>query len=449
MFRRQLSPPQLLATGMAGVILVGTLLLALPLSGAGGMSVGWSAAFFTSTSAVCVTGLIVVDTPVAFSGFGQAVILLLIQIGGLGYMTLSTFIAVVIGRRVSMNEQVSLQESLNLDSRRDVARFALTVIKVTLAFELIGATILWVRWWPQFGAGDAAWLGLFHAVSAFNNAGFSLFSMNLMDWRGDLIINLTIMVLIVAGGIGYLVLTEIGQYRERRSLSVHTRFVLILSASLIVLGAAGLYLVERGNAGTLGGIPRLEAVLAALFQSVSARTAGFNTIDMNALSAPAYLLLLILMFIGGAPGGTAGGIKVSTFGVTVMALWGTIRGFSEPHVLRRRIPADVVARAFFISLIAFLSLNLVAGALLVMEGTDLLRTLFESASAFGTVGLSTGVPGTPLSLSVLRAGPIVDLSTDVYGPHRPPHAGLCAGRPSDGATCAISRRPRSDRIDLW
>lgn len=405
MSRRPLSPPQLLATGMAGVILVGTLLLLLPMSGAGNASVGWSAAFFTATSAVCVTGLVVVDTPTAFSGFGQAVILLLIQIGGLGYMTLSTFIAIVIGRRVSMNEQVSLQESLNLDSRRDVARFALTVVKVTLAFELLGAAILWLRWWPHFGAGDAAWLGVFHAVSAFNNAGFSLFSMSLMDWRGDLIVNLTIMLLIVAGGIGYLVLTEVGQYRARRSLSVHARFVLILSASLIVLGAAGLYLVERGNAGTLGGIPRAEAILAAVFQSVTARTAGFNTIDMSALTAPAYLFLLILMFIGGAPGGTAGGVKVSTFGVTVMALWATIRGMSEPHVLRRRIPRDVVARAFFISLIAFLSLNLVAGVLLVIEGTDLLRTLFESASAFGTVGLSTGIPGTPLSLSAQFSEP--------------------------------------------
>ncbi len=396
---RPLSPPQLLATGFAGVILAGTLLLATPLASASGVSLGWSAAFFTATSAVCVTGLVVVDTPTAFSGIGQGVILLLIQIGGLGYMTLATFVAMVIGRRVSMNEQASLQESLNLDSRRDVARFALTVVKVTLAIEVVGALVLWLRWWPQFGAGDAAWLGLFHSVSAFNNAGFSLFSYSLMDARADLIVNVTIMILIVTGGIGYLVLTDLWRYRERRALTLHSRFVLVLSATLLVLGAAGLYLVERGNAATLGDIPRAEAALAALFQSVSARTAGFNTIDLSALTAPAYLFLMILMFIGGAPGGTAGGIKVSTFGVTVMALWATIRGLAEPHVMGRRIPGDAVARAFFISLIAFLSLNLVAGALLVIEGADLLRTLFESASAFGTVGLSTGVPGTPLSLS--------------------------------------------------
>jgi len=400
-----MSPPRLLATGLAAVILVGMLLLVTPLASASGTSLGWSTAFFTATSAVCVTGLVVVDTPTAFSGFGQAVILLLIQIGGLGYMTLATFIALVIGRRVSMNDQASLQESLNLDSRRDVTRFAFTVVKVTLVFEVVGALILWARWWPQFGMGDAAWLGVFHSVSAFNNAGFSLFSFSLMDWRSDLVVNLTIMALIVSGGIGYLVLADVSRWRRQRPLSMHSRFVIAMSAALIVLGAAVLYLVERGNPETLGGIPRTEAALGAVFQSVTARTAGFNSIDMAALTPPAYLFLLVLMFIGGGPGGTAGGIKVSTFGVTVMALWATIRGMREPHVLKRRIPGDVVARAFFISLIAFLSLNLVAGALLVIEGADLLATLFESASAFGTVGLSTGTPGTPLSLSASFSEP--------------------------------------------
>ena len=201
MLRRPLSPPQLLATGMAGVILVGTLLLVTPLAGAAGASVGWSAALFTATSAVCVTGLVVVDTPTAFSGFGQAVILLLIQIGGLGYMTLSTLVVVALGRRVSMNEQHSLQESLNLSSRNDIMKFAMTVLKLTLVFELVGAAILILRWWGSFGV-DSLWLALFHSVSAFNNAGFSLFSNSLVDWRADVVVNLTFMALIVAGGMG-------------------------------------------------------------------------------------------------------------------------------------------------------------------------------------------------------------------------------------------------------
>lgn len=403
--RRELSPPRLLAIGMAAVILVGTLLLLLPVSAASGHSIGWSAAFFTATSAVCVTGLIVVDTPTAFSGFGQVVVLLLIQVGGLGYMTLATFVAAVVGRRVSMNEQMSLQETLNLDSRSRIANFALTVIKVTLACEVIGALILWARWSPIFGVADALWLAVFHAVSAFNNAGFSLFTWNLMDFRADWVVNLTIMALIVIGGLGYLVLTDVWNVRKRRQLSLHTRFILILTTVLIVGGAAGVYFVERGNAATLGEVSRPEAGLAAMFMSVTARTAGFNTVDMSLLRPATYFFLLILMFIGGSPGGTAGGVKVSTFGVTVIALWATIRGLREPTVMWRRLPPDLVSRAFFISLIAFLAVNLVAGLLLVLEGRELLHTLFESVSAFGTVGLSTGMPGTPLSLSAAFSEP--------------------------------------------
>lgn len=396
--RRPLSPPQLLAAGMAGVILAGTLLLVTPLAGVAGASVGWSAALFTATSAVCVTGLVVVDTPTAFSGFGQAVILLLIQIGGLGYMTLSTLVVVALGRRVSMNEQHSLQESLNLSSRNDIMKFAMTVLKVTLVFELAGAAILIARWWGNFGV-DSLWLALFHSVSAFNNAGFSLFSNNLMDWRGDVVVNLTIMALIVAGGIGYLVLTELGRYRQSGSLSLHTRFVLTLTAILIVGGTVAILVTEGRNPATLGAMGWPAAVLAAAFQSVTTRTAGFNTLDMSALRPATYFLMLILMFIGAAPGGTGGGVKVSTFGVTVLALWATIRGMREPTVFWRRIPADLVARAFFVCLMAFLAVNAVTAVLLVREEGDLLRTLFESVSAFGTVGLSTGVSGTPLSLS--------------------------------------------------
>lgn len=398
MSRRPLSPPQLLASGMVGVILVGTLLLMTPLAGAAGASVGWSAALFTATSAVCVTGLVVVDTPQAFSGFGQAVVLLLIQMGGLGYMALSTLVAVALGRRVSMNEQHSLQESLNLTSRQDILRFTMTVVKVTLVFEGIGAAILAARWWGSFGP-DSLWLGLFHSVSAFNNAGFSLFSNNLMDWKGDVVVNLTIMALIVSGGIGYLVLTELGRYRQARALSLHTRFVLTLTGILIAGGTVAILVTEGRNPATLGPMGWPAAVLAAAFQSVTTRTAGFNTLDMSALQPATYFLMLILMFIGAAPGGTGGGVKVSTFGVTVLALWATIRGRREPTVFWRRIPADLVARAFFVSLIAFLAVNVVTGALLVREHGDLLRTLFESVSAFGTVGLSTGVSGTPLSLS--------------------------------------------------
>lgn len=382
---------------MAGVIVAGTVLLALPVSGSGGESVGLLAAFFTSTSAVCVTGLIVVDTPVAYSGFGQAVLLLLIQIGGLGYMTLSTLVAIALGRRVGLHSRFSLQESLNLSSRRDLLQFTATVFRVTLTFEALGAAILTIRWWGDLGPA-AIWQGVFHAVSAFNNAGFSLFSTSLIGSRGDVIVNLTVCTLIVAGGIGYLVLNELLRYRRERLLSVHSRLVLSVSAALILIGAVTIYLLERSNPASLGGLSTFDAGMAAAFQSITTRTAGFNTLDIGALRPPTLFVMMIFMFIGAAPGGTGGGVKVSTFSVTVLALWATIRGYREPTILWRRLPADLVARAFFVSLTAFLALNVVASVLLVTEGGELLKTLFESTSAFGTVGLSTGLPGTPLSL---------------------------------------------------
>jgi trk system potassium uptake protein TrkH len=207
------------------------------------------------------------------------------------------------------------------------------------------------------------------------------------------------MALVVSGGIGYLVLTELLNYRAPRRLSLHTRFVLIMTAALVATGTIAFYLIERGNPATLGALPAGEAWLAALFQSVTTRTAGFNTIDVGQLRPAALFLMLAFMFIGGAPGGTAGGVKVSTFGVTVLALWATIRGARDATLMWRRLPVDLVARSFFICLIGFLALNVAAAALLVSEGHELLPTLFETTSAFGTVGLSMGSSGAPVSLS--------------------------------------------------
>jgi len=384
---------------MAGVIVTGAILLVLPVSAASGSSVGWSAAFFTATSAVCVTGLIVVDTPSAFSGFGQVVILALIQIGGLGYMTVSTLIAVLLGRRMSLGGRLLLQTSLNLASRRDLARFVKTVITLTVVAECAGAVILTARWWPDFGLPTASWLGLFHAVSAFNNAGFSLFSTNLVDWRSDLVVNATVMVLVIGGGLGYLTLTELGRFRRWADLSLHTRLVVVMTAALLLTGAVGFYAVERTQAGTLGPLSAGEAWLAAVFQSVTTRTAGFNTIDIQALQPAALFIALVFMFIGGAPGGTAGGVKVTTFGITVLALWATVRGRQAPTLFWRRLPLELVARSFLICLTGFLALNIVAGLLLAVQGGQFLPVLFEAMSAFGTVGLSTGAVDARVSLS--------------------------------------------------
>ena len=389
----------MLALAIAGLILAGAVLLWLPFSAAPGRSTSFLDAIFTATSAVCVTGLIVQDTPNHFSLFGQIVIMLLIQSGGLGYMTISTVLAAALGRSVSLQERLTLQEGLNVQGLDGLLRFALTVLKLTLFFELIGAVLLAVRWGGEMGVVKALWFGLFHSVSAFNNAGFALWSDNLTRWRGDFTVNMVITVNIIAGGLGFFVMSEVFQRRRKARLSVHTRLVLVATGVLLFLGTIGIYILEIANPKTLAGLPWHEQWLAAWFQSVTPRTAGFNTIDYGQMTAPALFLTMALMFIGASPGSTGGGVKTTTFSITVAALWATVRGDSEPHIFGRRLSAELVSRAFFVSLIAFLALNAVAGVVLLTEQRDLMRTLFESTSAFGTVGLSMSENGAPVSLS--------------------------------------------------
>jgi trk system potassium uptake protein TrkH len=396
--RRRSSPARVLVFVFAAFILAGTLLLWLPVSAARA-PISLLDAFFTSTSAVCVTGLIVLDTPNDLSLIGQVIVLLLIQIGGLGYMVISTIIGVALGRQLSVHERLTLQEALNVQTMEDLVRFALTVLKLTLAFELTGAAVLTAWWAGELGLARASYHGVFHAISAFNNAGFALFSDNLIRYRGDWVVNLVITTLIICGGLGFMVLTEIGRVRRFRGLSSHARLVLILTAILLVGGTVLFWSIERANARTLGQLGFGESVLAAWFQSVTARTAGFNTIDIGAMLPASLFIMIILMFIGAAPGGTGGGVKLTTFGIAIAVIWAMIRGRTEPTLLRRRIPPALVARTFTICLIAFLAVNLVAGILLIREGRILLLTLFETTSAFGTVGLSTGMPGSPLSLA--------------------------------------------------
>lgn len=375
-------------------------MLSLPVSAAAGHHVALIDALFTSVSAVCVTGLVTVDTAVDLSVFGQAVVLVLIQAGGLGYMTLSTVFAAALGRSVTLQERLTLQEALNAQNMEGLVRFAGTVLKLTLAIEGIGALLLALRWWPSLGAGQALWYGLFHSVSAFNNAGFALWSDSLVSWRGDLTVNLVITALVIAGGLGFFVWAEVLGARTRRvRLSVHTRLVLAATAVLLTIGTVALLALEAGNGRTLGPLSWGDRLLAAWFQSVTARTAGFNTIDIGAMTPAALFVMMALMFIGAAPGGTGGGVKITTFSITMAALWATVRGADETVIFKRRLAAEVVAKAFFISLIAFVALNVVAWLVLLSEGRDLLKTLFETTSAFGTVGLSMGEDGAPVSLS--------------------------------------------------
>jgi trk system potassium uptake protein TrkH len=380
------------------LIASGTILLWLPVSTAR-EPLSVLDALFTATSAVCVTGLIVVDTPNDLTVFGQLVVLVLIQLGGLGYMAITTVVGVALGRQLSVHERLTLQEALNVQTMDGLARFVLTVLKLTLAFELTGAVVLTARWASEYGVGQAAYYGLFHSISAFNNAGFALFSDSLMQFRGDWIVNLVITTLVICGGLGWVVLTEIGRVRQYRRFSTHTRLVITLTAALIVGTTLLIWLIERDNPRTLGPLGVSESFLAAYFQAVTPRTAGFNTLDMGAMLPPSLFLIILLMFIGAAPGGTAGGVKISTFSITVAVIWAMVRGATEPTLLQRRITAPLVARAFSICLIGFLALNVVAALLLAIEERDLLPTLFETTSAFGTVGLSMGEAGAPVSLA--------------------------------------------------
>ena len=402
--RRSFSPAQVLALSFATLILSGTILLRLPIA-AEEDTLTMLDALFTATSAVCVTGLIVVDTPTDLTLFGQLVVLLLIQLGGLGYMAITTVVGLALGRQLNLHERLTLQEALNVQTLDGLARFVWTVLKLVLAFEFAGALLLTARWAGDYGLGRAAYYGLFHAVSAFNNAGFALFSDSLIRFRADWIVNLVITTLVICGGLGFVVLTEIGRVRRFRRFSAHTRLVITVTLALIVATTALIWFIERNNPRTLDALSFGEGLLAAYFQAVAPRTAGFNTLDVGAMLPASLFLLILLMFIGAAPGGTAGGVKISTFSITVAVIWAMVRGASDPTLFGRRIPPALVSRAFSICLIGFLALNVVAGLLLVTEGRELLPTLFETTSAFGTVGLSMGEGGAPVSLAGHFSGP--------------------------------------------
>lgn len=357
-------------------------------------------ALFTATSAVCVTGLIVKDTPVDFTATGQLIIMILIQIGGLGYMTAVTFLAVMRRQKIGHRDRLILQESLNYPGMDGLVRFLKIVFGSIFIIEVIGMIVLTLRFWADMPLENAAWFGIFHSISAFNNAGFSLFSDNMMGYRGDWIINLTIPTLIILGGLGYLVLTELYHYRKREilRLSTHTKIVLIMSIILILFGMALLLSLEWNNA--LKSLAWEEKLLAAWFASVNYRTAGFNTIDLSTLSDANLFFSTFFMMIGGAPGGTAGGIKITAVALALIGVWYTLRGSTHAHIFRRSISSYQINKAYAIIFIA--SIYVVSSTILLseIERLPFLRTLFEACSAFGTVGLSTGNGGV-LSYSAL------------------------------------------------
>ncbi len=359
-------------------------------------------ALFTSTSAVCVTGLIVKDTPVDFTSFGHLIILLLIQIGGLGYMTAVSFLAVMRRQKIGHRDRLILQESLNYPGMDGLVRFLKIVFSTIFTIEVIGMIVLTLRFWVDMPLDQAAWFGVFHAVSAFNNAGFSLFSDNLMGYRGDFVINVTIPVLIILGGLGYLVLLELYHYHRGRvlRLSTHTKLVLIMSAILIVLGMALLLSMEWSNPKSFGPMSIYEKFLAAWFASVNYRTAGFNTIDFSTLTDSNLFFGTFFMMTGGSPGGTAGGIKTTAVALALIGVWYTLRGDTHAHIFRRSLSPYQINKAYAFIFIASIYVVVSTIILSEVERLPFLRILFETTSAFGTVGVSTGNGGV-LSYSAL------------------------------------------------
>jgi len=417
--RGTLNPARLLATGFAAVIAFGTLLLTLPPATTDGRGLPVVDALFTATSATCVTGLTVFDVSAVLTTFGQVVLLLLIQAGGLGVMTVTTLFVYAIGRRISLRSDMTISESLGQPRLASTGRLVKDVALLTLVVESVGALILTVAFSGDFPLGRALYYGVFHSVSAFCNAGFSLFGPNLLDYVTNVPVNLTTISLIVVGGLGFVVLSEILALRRGRRLSLHSRVVLKATAVLIVVGTLSVLAFEFANPATLGALSPGGKVLAALFQSVTPRTAGFNTVVVGSLLQPTLLILTILMFIGASPGSTGGGIKTTTFVTLLASVRSALRRREDVEMGERRLPHETTTKAWVITV---LSAGLVLTAILILlatEGAPLMDVTFEAVSAFGTVGLSTGltpeltVAGRVLLSLVMYAGRVGPLTLAV------------------------------------
>lgn len=369
----------------------------LPISNSNGQPLSFVDAFFTATSATCVTGLVVVDTGTNFTVFGQVVIMLLVQVGGLGFMTMATLFALAFKKRISLKERLILQEALNQGSMEGIVRLIRKVLLFAFCIEGAAAILFATRWAFDLPLGQAIYFGIFHAVSLFNNAGFDLFGSvygpfsSLTSYVGDPVINTVAMLLIVLGGIGFIVLSDVVDYRRTRKLSLHTKIVLTMTGLLIVIGTVVIFIFEFTNTRTLAGLSGWEQFWASLFQSVSPRTAGANTIDIGAMRQASQFFMIILMFIGASPGSTGGGIKTTTFAILVGAVITMIRGKEDIVIYRYRLAKDRIFKAVTLTLLALFLVIMVSMILSTTEDHPFLMILFETTSAFGTVGLTMGL----------------------------------------------------------
>lgn len=392
--RIRLNAVQTLTVGFALLILMGGALLTLPVSARPGQAVAFEDALFTAASASCVTGLSLFDTASRFTVFGQAVILLLIQIGGLGFMTVSTLVSVLLRRRVGLHRRAVLMDTVGALQMGGIVRLVRRALRVTAVCEGGGAVLLALWFCPRYGLGQGLWMALFHAVSAYCNAGFDLLGTgaSLTSQAADPFLNIVIMVLIICGGLGFLVWDDLLTHgRHFRRWRLHSKIVTVFTALLFIGGGAAFYILERNRA--FAGLPLSQQLLMAAFQSVTARTAGFATVDQAALSQSGTLLMLFLMFVGAGSGSTGGGAKVNTFAVLVLSAQAQVRRREDVNIFQRRLDEATIHKAYS-SVSLYLMACLSGCMVLCIQGIALDDALFESLSAIGTVGLSRGITGS-------------------------------------------------------
>ncbi|MDA3731245.1 TrkH family potassium uptake protein [Niameybacter massiliensis] len=405
-FKSSLGPSQILVAGFLCLILVATVLLMLPISSQSGETTNFVDALFTSTSAVCVTGLVVVNTLEHWSLFGKIIILFCIQIGGLGFMSLVSMIFVFMGKKITLKNRLIMQEAFSSNTVAGIVRFTKAVVMLTFFVEGIGAFLLSFVFVPEHGLIKGIGYSIFHAISAFCNAGFDLVGSNsLTPYVGNGLVNFTIMGLIIAGGLGFCVwMDTYNMIKIKRQsaehftwkqafykMPLHTKLVWLITIFLIVFGFLFFFIVEFKNPSTLGALSFKDKLYASLFQSVSPRTAGFNTLPLADLTPASKLMTIILMFIGGSPAGTAGGVKTVTIGVLILCAMSTIKGRESTEIYNRRIPGSVITRALTVIMIAITAIFGMLMILTVTENVEFLDLLFEVVSAFATVGLTLGI----------------------------------------------------------
>ncbi|WP_409295566.1 TrkH family potassium uptake protein [Peribacillus sp. SCS-26] len=387
----RLQPAHILAFGFILLILVGTCLFMIPMATKDRHHLSLIDALFEATSAVCVTGLAVVDTGTTFTLFGQIVLLILIQLGGWGFITSSILMFLLLGRKIGFKQRLLLQESMNTFSVQGIIKLVQRVILITLSVELIAAIILSIRWAQEMSIGKAVYYAIFHSISAFNNAGFGLEPDNLTKWAGDPVVNLVITSLFILGGIGFFVVADVLEKKNWRRFSLHTKITLAMTLSLNVISTIVLFLLEH-NQKAMEGLSLGDKWWASYFQGVVTRTAGFNTIDISQMTLSSLVFMMGLMFIGAASGSTGGGIKVTTFALLLLTLRSVLLNKEDINIFQRRIPKPLVLRALSIVVSAVLFNFLIFFLLTITEkGADMAAIAFETVSAFGTVGMSAGL----------------------------------------------------------